>query len=221
MKQKKLVWDLPVRLFHWILVALFIAAWVTAEQGPAWMDRHMQVGYAIMTLVLFRIFWGLYGSDQARFKAFLRGPAKVIDYIRKTLRGEAEQSIGHNPLGGWSVVVMLLLLALQAGTGLFANDDIYNEGPLAALVSNATSGLLTKIHKLNFNLLLAVTGIHIVAVLAYLLVKKENLIKPMISGFKELETDQASQRSRPWWLTLTLALVTLLGCAIAVGWLVS
>ena len=221
MKQKKLVWDLPVRLFHWILVALFIAAWVTAEQGPAWMDRHMQVGYAIMTLVLFRIFWGLYGSDQARFQAFLRGPAKVIDYIRKTLRGEAEQSIGHNPLGGWSVVVMLLLLALQACTGLFANDDIYNEGPLAALVSNATSGLLTKIHKLNFNLLLAVTGIHIVAVLAYLLVKKENLIKPMISGFKELDTDQASQRSRPWWLTLSLALVTLLGCAIAVGWLVS
>jgi len=103
MKQKKLVWDLPVRLFHWILVALFIAAWVTAEQGPAWMDRHMQVGYAIMTLVLFRIFWGMYGSDQARFKAFLRGPAKVIDYIRKTLRGEAEQSIGHNPraAGAW------------------------------------------------------------------------------------------------------------------------
>ena len=221
MKQKKLVWDLPVRLFHWILVALFIAAWVTAEQGPAWMDRHMQVGYAIMTVVLFRFFWGLYGGEQALFKTFLRGPAKVISYIKKMLRGDAEQSVGHNPLGGWSVVVMLLLLGLQAATGLFANDDIYNEGPLATLVSNATSGLLTKIHKLNFNLLLAVTGIHIIAVLAYLLVKKENLIKPMISGFKELESDRTSQRSRPWWRTLSLALATLLGCAIAVGWLVS
>jgi len=216
MKQKKIVWDLPVRLFHWVLVVLFAAAWLTAEQGPAWMDRHMQVGYSIMALVLFRLLWGLYGSDQAKFVTFLRGPGKVFAYVKNLLRSGADQSVGHNPLGGWSVVAMLSLLLFQASTGLFANDDIYNEGPLTGWVSNATSGLLTKIHKLNFNLLLAIIAIHIVAVLAYLLVKKENLIKPMFSGFKELEAHQPASRQRPWWL----ALVTLLACGAAVGWLV-
>jgi len=216
MKQKKIVWDLPVRLFHWVLVVLFIAAWTTAEQGPAWMDRHMLIGYAIMTLVLFRLLWGIYGSDQARFRTFFSGPRQVLAYVQNMLHGTAEQSIGHNPLGGWSVVVMLLLIGIQTGTGLFANDDIYNEGPLTGWVSNATSGLLTRIHKLNFNLLLAIVAIHIVAVLLHLLVKKENLIKPMFNGFKELEDHQPASGQRPWWL----ALVTLLACGAAVGWLV-
>ncbi|MEL0081446.1 MAG: cytochrome b/b6 domain-containing protein [Gammaproteobacteria bacterium] len=217
MKQKKPVWDPAVRLFHWLLVLLFIAAWATAEQGPAWMDRHMQVGYAIMTLVLFRLLWGIYGSEHARFSNFIAGPGKVLRYIRQMIGGNLEQSVGHNPLGGWSVVVMLLLIAVQSGTGLFANDDIYNEGPLTGWVTNATSGLLTKIHKINFNLLLAIIAIHIVAVLGYLLLKKENLIKPMFTGTKYLDERQPASHHRPWWL----ALLTLLVCAAGVGWLVS
>lgn len=177
----------------------------------------MQVGYTILTLVLFRLLWGLYGSEHARFSNFLRGPGKVLGYVKTLFKGNTAATVGHNPLGGWSVVAMLSLLLLQAGTGLFANDDIYNEGPLTAWVSNATSGLLTRIHKINFNLLLAITGIHIAAVLFYLLVKKDNLIKPMFTGFKELDERQPASRQRPWWL----ALATLLLCGAGVGWLVS
>ena len=217
MKQKKPVWDISVRLFHWLLVILFVAAWVTAEQGPAWMERHMQIGYAIMVLVLFRLLWGVYGSEHARFANFLAGPGKVVSYVRQLFAGGGEQSVGHNALGGWSVVAMLLLIGFQVGTGLFANDDIYNEGPLTGWVSNATSGLLTRIHKINFNVLLVIIAIHIGAVFFYLLVKKDNLIKPMFTGTKLLEAHQSASHHRPWWL----ALLTLLVCAGGVGWLVS
>lgn len=180
------------------------------------MERHMQIGYTILTLVLFRLLWGLYGSEHARFGNFLRGPVKVFTYLKTLCKGSAVPSVGHNPLGGWSVVAMLSLLLLQAGTGLFANDDIYNEGPLAVWVSNATSGLLTRIHKINFNLLLVITAVHIVAVLFYLLVKKDNLIKPMFTGSKELDEQSPASRQRPWWL----AMATLLLCGAGVGWLV-
>ncbi len=216
MRKKKLVWDLPVRLFHWALVLLFGAAWITAEQGPAWMDRHMQIGYAIMTLALFRLLWGFFGSHQARFSTFFSGPKKALVYIKNLRSGSTQANVGHNPLGGWSVVAMLLLLLFQASTGLFANDDIYNDGPLTSWVSSATSGLLTKIHKLNFNLLLVLTGTHIVAVFGYLLIKKDNLIKPMFTGQKELGPQQAPGRIVSTWRALAI----LLCCAGAVYLLV-
>ncbi len=209
-----LVWDLAVRLFHWSLVLLIIAAWVTAEQGPAWMDRHMQVGYAVMTLILFRLVWGFCGSRYARFSSFLAGPRRILGYIKGLFGGKPELIVGHNPLGGWSVVAMLLMLLFQAGTGLFANDDIYNEGPLTGWVSNATSGWLTGLHKLNFNLLLAIIALHIVAVLSYWVFKRENLIKPMFSGRKWLsreaivDTRPEGQSGRSLWWALIIVLLS-------------
>jgi cytochrome b len=121
-------------LFHWTLVALMIAQWLTAQNSGA-MDYHVWGGYAVLALVLFRLIWGVMGSETARFGAFVRGPGAALAYVKALLRGETPLYLGHNPMGGWSIVAMLILLLVQAGTGLFANDDILIEGPLYSWVS--------------------------------------------------------------------------------------
>ena len=194
------VWDLPTRLFHWTLVALMIAQWLTAEFGSA-MDWHVWGGYAILALVVFRLIWGFVGSDTVRFRDFVRGPGAALGYLKALLRGETPLYLGHNPMGGWSIVAMLALLLVQAGTGLFANDDIMIEGPLYGWGSKETSDWLTAVHRFNFNLLLLVIAVHISAVLFYLFVKRENLIHPMLSGRKHLPPELASAAPRivsPW-----------------------
>lgn len=209
------VWDLPTRLFHWTLAALMIAQWWTAENSST-MDWHIWGGYAVLTLALFRIIWGFVGSDTARFSDFLHGPGAALEYVSGLRRGETPHYLGHNPLGAWSIVAMLVLLLVQAGTGLFANDDILVEGPLYAWVSKGTSDWLTTIHKLNFNLLLLVIAVHLSAVLCYLLIKRENLIHPMLNGFKRLPPELASPAPRivnPWRGLATLAV------AVAAVWL--
>jgi len=194
------VWDLPTRLFHWTLVILMIVQWWTAEESST-MDWHLWGGYAVLTLVLFRLIWGAVGSETVRFSHFVRGPGATLAYFKALLRGETPHSLGHNPMGGWSIVALLILLLVQTGTGLFANDDILIEGPLYGWVSKGTSDWLTTIHKLNFNLLLAMIAVHLSAVLFYLLVKRENLIHPMLSGCKHLPPERVSQAPRlvsPW-----------------------
>ena len=211
------VWDLPTRLFHWILVALMIVQWLTAESDGA-MQYHVWGGYAVLTLVLFRLIWGFAGSETARFSHFVRGPGAALDYVKALLRGETPLYLGHNPMGGWSILALLTLLLIQAGTGLFANDDITFDGPLSGWVSRSMSNWLTTVHKVNFNLLLLVIAAHISAVLFYLLVKRENLIHPMLSGRKHLPPEQAEAAPRmvsPW-----LGLAVLLVAAVAVGLLV-
>ena len=209
------VWDLPTRLFHWTLAALMIAQWLTAEFGSA-MDWHVWGGYAVLALVLFRLIWGFVGSDTVRFRDFVRGPGAALGYVKALLRGETPLYLGHNPMGGWSIVAMLVLLLVQAATGLFANDDIMTEGPLYAWVSKGTSDWLTTIHKFNFNLLLLVIAVHISAVLFYLFVKRENLIHPMLSGRKHLPPDMVRETPRivGSWLGLVV-----LAVAVAAVWL--
>ncbi|MDG4549459.1 MAG: cytochrome b/b6 domain-containing protein [Candidatus Contendobacter sp.] len=209
------VWDLPTRLFHWSLVALVAAQWLTAE-GSGAMHWHVRGGYAVLALVLFRLIWGFMGSDTARFSDFLRGPGAALAYAQALRRGETPRYLGHNPLGAWSIVAMLVLLLIQAGTGLFANDDILIEGPLYAWVSKGTSDWLTTIHRFNFNLLLLVIAVHLSAVLFYLLVKRENLIRPMLSGRKRLPPGEVGPAPRivsPW---LGLAV---LAVAVVAVWL--
>ncbi|MFZ1643858.1 MAG: cytochrome b/b6 domain-containing protein [Candidatus Contendobacter sp.] len=209
------VWDLPTRLFHWTLVALVIAQWWTAQSSGT-MDYHVWGGYTVLALVLFRLIWGVVGSETARFADFVRGPGAALEYVKALHRGETPHYLGHNPMGGWSIVAMLVLLLVQVGTGLFANDDIVIEGPLYAWVSKDTSDLLTTVHRLNFNLLLLVIVVHISAVLFYLRVKRENLIHPMLSGRKHLPPELANPTPRivsPW---LGLAV---LAVAVAMVWL--
>jgi cytochrome b len=179
-----LVWDLPTRLFHWLLVMLVLTSFVTGEIGGLWMRYHKLSGYCILGLIVFRLAWGFTGGQHARFSSFVRGPGAVLQYARNLLHDDAPGYIGHNPMGGWSVLAMLASLLVQAATGLFANDDIMTEGPLYPWVSKATSDLLTQIHLFNQGLILTLVAVHVMAIIFYLIVKHENLILPMVTGRK-------------------------------------
>jgi cytochrome b len=206
------VWDLPVRLFHWAIVVLIFVAWLSQEIDQ--MDLHMWIGRIILTLVLFRIVWGLVGSDTARFSRFLRSPASAVRHLARIRRREADREIGHNAAGGWMVLVMLALLGVQGGTGLFSNDDGDTEGPLMHFVSKAQSDFLSHIHSLNFNLIEGVIVLHVLAIAAYAALKRQNLVRPMFTGKKMLPPDAAAPRlANP-----LLALVTLVAAAAVVAW---
>ena len=180
------IWDVPVRLTHWAFVALIAFSWWSGEEGGNAMTWHMWSGYTILTLVLFRIAWGFVGSTTARFSSFVRGPRAVMEYVGTLRHRAASGHPGHNALGGWSVVLLLVSMVVQATTGLFANDDIMTEGPLVHLISKALSDRLTSIHHFNFNVLLALAAVHIGAVAYYLFYKRENLVAAMITGMKQV-----------------------------------
>lgn len=173
------VWDVPTRLLHWLLVGLFGFSWWSAETGA--MDWHRLSGSVLLGLIAFRLIWGFTGGSTARFRSFLRSPIKVLAYMRSP--ASDERSPGHNPIGGYSVVIMLLLLLAQVGTGLFAVDvDGIESGQLSHLVSFDQGRVAAEVHELSFTVLQVVLGIHILAVLFYLAVRKRNLIRPMVTG---------------------------------------
>lgn len=181
------VWDLPIRLFHWSLVISIVFAYVSGQIGGNLIDWHGRAGFLIVGLIVFRIVWGLIGSPTARFASFVRGPGAIRAYLRGEWRG-----IGHNPIGALSVLGLLALVAAQATTGLFTNDDIAYQGPLADLVGKDQSDRFHSLHAWLQNGLLALVVLHVGAIVFYLHVKKENLVKPMITGWKEV-TPQAAR----------------------------
>jgi cytochrome b len=174
------VWDLPLRIFHWALAFCVIATYVAQSIGGNAMIWHSRFGLAIIGLVTFRLAWGFVGSTHARFRHFVRGPAAVAAYLRGQWSG-----LGHNPLGALSVVALLAVLLLLALTGLFANDDIAFEGPLYALVDKDLSDWITKIHHWFEPVILILVGLHVAAIAFYTWVKKQPLVRPMITGWKE------------------------------------
>lgn len=178
------VWDGSIRLFHWALVLLFAIMWWTGDQRR--FDWHFIAGYCLLGLLIFRLAWGLVGSQTARFGSFMRGPVAVGSYVRGLLGGqEPPVSAGHNPLGGWSAILMLLLLSLQLALGLVAVDvDGIESGPLSYLVEFDTGRAAAELHALLFDILLAVIALHILAVAFYLFRRRENLVGAMISGRK-------------------------------------
>ncbi len=180
-----LVWDFPTRLFHWLLVIFVIISFVTGKMGGNAMQYHEWSGVTILTLLLFRLVWGFAGSRESRFITFLRGPSAVVRYATTLLHSDSTHYLGHNPLGGWSIIAMIFALLGQAATGLFANDDIVTEGPLFDWVSKATSDWLTRVHKLNQQVIIALVCVHVLAVLFYFFYKHDNLVKPMITGVKQ------------------------------------
>jgi cytochrome b len=196
------VWDAPVRIFHWLLVLLLIFQYVTVK--ASYMTWHMYGGYTILALLLFRIIWGFVGSTHARFGDFLYGPAAMFAYIRTLPRREAAKFAGHNPLGGLSVLLMLLAVLVQAVTGLFANDDVLTEGPLVQWIAKETSDWITTIHRYNFYVVLGLVAAHILAVLYYLFYKSENLVKAMFTGYKALPAAPAGARIAGTWLALVV-----------------
>lgn len=181
------VWDLPTRVFHWALAACVLASIATAWTGGNAMVWHFRLGYAAFTLLAFRLVWGLVGGHWSRFSRFIYAPTTVWRYLRGASRPDEHHDVGHNPLGASSVFGLLGLLALQVGTGLFADDEISNTGPLIKFVSGATSLALTKWHKgYGQWLIIALIVLHVGAILYYLTAKRRNLIRPMVTGDKHL-----------------------------------
>lgn len=211
------VWDLPTRIFHWTLVILVAFSWWSGENER--FEWHFWSGYAILTLLIFRIIWGFVGSSTARFTGFVRGPMAGIAHMRELLGRHELRDVGHNAIGGWMVVALILALLGQAVTGLFADDTILTMGPLGELVSSGTRDWLTDIHEVLINIILVMIGLHVLAVLAYLALRKINLVKPMITGRKALPADLAAQP--PKIANSLLALAVLIVSALIVWGVVS
>lgn len=216
------IWDLPTRLFHWLLAAAVVGLVVSGNVGGNAMVWHFRLGYAVLALLLFRLLWGVVGGHWSRFSSFCIAPSAIAAYLRG--RPESRHTLGHNPLGSLSVLALLLILGAQVGSGLFADDEIFNAGPLVAWVSSATSQRLTGWHTGAGKLLvLAWVALHVSAILFYRLRKGQNLVGPMLHGDKELAPQDAAAApaSRDSATTRVLALLLLALCAGAVVWLVS
>lgn len=210
------VWDLPTRLFHWGLVIAVTGAFVTVKLGGLWMDWHVRFGLAAFALILFRLIWGFIGPRYARFSTFLKSPATVCAYMKNRYR----HGLGHNPLGALSVIAMLLILAFQAVSGLFANDDILTSGPLAYL-DDDLSRRLTELHKLNEWPILVIVGLHLLAILWYRLVRKQGLTAAMVHGNSRVPEDMLEQAvpARDTWRVRLGALALALAIAALTYWL--
>jgi len=199
MKYTTRVWDLPTRIFHWALVFCVVALVVTGNIGGNAMVWHFRSGYAVLSLLLFRVVWGLIGGRWSRFTSFIYAPSTILSYLKGL--GRPEHSVGHNPLGAGSVFAMLFFLLAQVGTGLFSDDDIANSGPLSKFVSNAMVSSATWYHKeVGKRIIVVLVILHVVAILFYLFKKKENLVKTMFHGDKTLphllESSRDDARSR-------------------------
>ena len=208
----RLVWDLPLRVTHWVLAISFSGAWITHYAGAQWFDWHRRLGYVTLVLVAFRILWGFVGTRHARFVNFVRGPRAVNEYVRN--RGRRDLP-GHNPLGALSVVAMLTLLLLQAATGLFANDEIVSAGPFYGWISPGTSNRLSAVHEANANVLLALIVLHLLVIAWYALVARRPLVRAMVTGRKDARAvapGEAIARSRT---ALAAAIVVALSVALA------
>ena len=188
------VWDLPVRLVHWAFVLLLVFQLVSGKMGGAMMRWHAYCGYAMLVLVVFRVLWGFGGSTHARFASFVAGPAATLRFARRLFSREAVPQVGHNPLGGWMVIALVVSLALQAISGLFANDGAAFEGPFATRVGFEISTGLTHFHRWNLKVLIFLAGVHIAAVFFHLLVKRENLLGTMFSGMKRVPEAAVHER---------------------------
>lgn len=181
---KVLVWDWPVRVMHWGLALAVFGAWLTHELEGDWFAWHVRCGYAVLVIVVVRLVWGFVGTQHARFVAFVRGPRAVLDDLRALRKRDAEASVGHTPAGAWMIVALLGMLLAQGLTGLFSNDQVYQTGPLFGYVTSQLSDRLTTLHKQIFDVLWVAILIHVSAAIFYLIVKRRNLIVPMLSGRK-------------------------------------
>jgi len=219
--QGRRVWDLPTRITHWALVLAVSGSWITSKLGSSYFPYHVYCGYTVLILVVFRILWGFVGTRHARFAHFVCGPVRVMRYLRylreHAIGAPAHHSVGHNPLGGWSVLLLLGLLLAQAGTGLFANDEIDNTGPFFGWVTEHGSNLLSGYHRRLFALIEIAVALHLVAVVYYTAVRRDSLIRPMFTGRKSAAQVPASEEIIGSRLGLAGLIVLLLVAALALA----
>jgi cytochrome b len=205
------VWDAPTRLFHWVLAVLFVGLLVTSQIGGGAMVWHFRLGYGVLTLLLFRMVWGIFGGHWSRFSTFLVSPVAIWRYLRG--QGKPLDSVGHNPLGALSVIAMLVFLALQVGSGMMSDDEIMNAGPLSRFVASEWVQNATFYHKfIGKFVLLGLLALHLLAIGFYAFHKRDNLVKPMITGDKALTIAAPNSRdSWPEWLRAGLIFLLCMG----------
>ena len=213
------IWDLPTRAFHWLLAACVVASVVSAKIGGDAMVWHLRLGYTVLALLAFRLLWGFVGGRWSRFSAFVYAPSTVWRYVRGRHGPHEQLDIGHSPLGALSVFALLAVLALQVGTGLFADDEIATTGPLIGYVSGATSLAFTKWHKgWGQWLIVGLVALHVAAITVYAL-RRRNLVGPMVAGDKHLPAHVPASADHAG--TRLLALGLFASCCAAVAWLVN
>jgi cytochrome b len=200
------VWDAPVRVFHWGVVILVVAAYVTWRLN--WMEWHSRCGYAVLALVLFRVLWGFFGSETARFARFLAAPRAAVRHLSRALARESDRQVGHNAAGGWMVLLLVLLLLGETLSGLYVANDVADEGPFTELTPASVANAITALHSILWDALLAAIALHLLAIGVYAAAKGHNLLGPMITGRKLLPADVR----QPGMASLLRAAI-LLGCS--------
>lgn len=218
MIKKHLIWDLPLRIFHWALVITIFGSWYTSEQDNGLIDLHLTFGYVTLGLITFRVLWGVWGTKHSQFKNFVPTPYRLISYLKKEERSQTTHSAGHNPAGSLMVVFMLTLILLQAISGLFMNDDIFTSGPYYGVVDGDIEAVLVYIHRNSFDFILGAIALHILTIMFYKKVKKKSLVLPMITGKKSSEDvpeKHAIKHSK-----IVMALIIALAVAAFIYWLV-
>ena len=218
MAKQQLIWDLPVRIFHWCFVGVLLALWYTSDQDNGLIEIHIKLGYTALGLTIFRILWGVVGTTHAKFINFIPRPYQLKSYLQQLKIGKVKNYIGHNPLGSLMVIFILLAVLLQATSGLFISDDIFSAGPYNGVLSSDFEKILKTIHINGFNIIATLSVIHVVAILYYLVVKKQNLIKPMFTGKKLLDNGEANQGIKH--SKLLIALIVAIAVVCFVYWLV-
>ncbi len=206
---KVVVWDVPTRLFHWLAVLLIVAAYATS--GSASMDWHAWAGEALLAALFFRLLWGFFGSQTARFASFLASPRAAARHLARLLRREPDRQVGHNPAGGWMVLALLALMLGETLSGLYVGKDIAEEGPLSERVPAALANLIDALHdRYLWDALAIAIAVHLLAILAYAVAKGQNLLAPMVTGRKLLPAQTPAPR-----LANAARALFLLACGVA------
>jgi cytochrome b len=210
-RRRVLVWDAPTRLFHWLVVLLVAGAYGTLKLN--WIDGHVRIGEALLALVVFRLLWGCFGSETARFRSFVATPSSALRHLRHLFRREPDLQVGHNAAGGWMVLLLLALLLLETLSGLYVYNEVADEGPLSEKVPAWIANAISTLHAVVWDVLLAAVTLHVLVIALYAVVKGHNLLRPMLSGYKPLPSTIAAPRQRPMLLALFLLLI---GAAVVV-----
>jgi cytochrome b len=216
-RRRVLVWDAPTRLFHWLVVALVAAAYATLKLR--WIDWHIRAGEALLALLVFRLLWGCFGSETARFRSFIASPGAALRHLSHVFgrarddRREPDQQVGHNAAGGYMVLLLLALLLLETLSGLYVYNEVADEGPLSERVPAWIANAISTLHGVVWDVLLAAVALHVLAIALYAVVKGHNLVGPMLTGYKTLPATVAAPRQAPVWLAL---LPLAIGAAVVV-----
>jgi cytochrome b len=214
--KKNLVWDIPVRLFHWLLVLSLFGQWLTAEVLDNFMDIHFYIGYFTLGLIIFRLLWGFFGTRYAKFSSFVAGPKAIINYLQSLSSKQKVFTTGHNPLGGLLLPAVLILVGLQAISGLFTSDEIVTAGPYYDSANSAVQKWMQWLHHNVFDVLMGLVVIHLLAIAWYRWALKHDLITPMLTGQKVVEASKGIAHSK-----LVSALILAITVGFFVYWLVA